>query len=305
MKESKIKLNSGCIKIFKFLSLLYEDKADYDAVCSIFKEDISQTDNNIQVVLNKYLNALKVFGIKVLKKKNKFVMENSLYSFPFDFEDLKSINLLSDTCNAFPDSEAVQNLKKLLKNIMIRMNNEDRNKMDVIFNRHDFSFYYSDLRSQIEQCEKICKNDYIVDVVYIKNNKEHKCSCKPKEVIYDFKQAYLVAYDIHKNEKLEIPLPNIMSLVELPQKSNSSELPTTVVFKLKGPLAKIYKLKENEYTLNFEKDGSQVVVNKDEPFDKLFSRLMRYGKNCEIISPKFLRNEFISIIDKMLNNYSN
>jgi len=303
LKNSKIKLNSGCIKIFKFLSLLYEDKADYDAVCNIFKEDVNQTDNNIQVVLNKYMNALKVFGIKIVKKKNKFVMESSLYSIPFELEDLKSINLLCDTCAAFPNSDAVDNLRKFLNNITIRMNKEDKAKMDAVFNNHDFSFYYSDLKTQIEQCEKVCKEHYIVDVVYIKNNKEHKSRCNPKEVVYDFRQAYLVAYDTQKNEKLEIPLHNIMSFVEQPQKSNPSELSTTVVFKLKGPLAKNYKLKENEYTLNFEKDGSQIVVNKDEPFEKLLSRLMRYGKNCEIISPKFLRNEMISMIDKMLNNY--
>lgn len=286
------------------MSLLYEDKAEYSAVCNIFKEDINQTDNNIQVVLNKYMNALRVFGIKVVKNKNKFVMENSLYSLPFSLADLKSINLLSASCKDFPDNDTIQSVEKFLQNILIRMSNEDKNKMNNIFNKYDFSFYYSDLRSQIEQCEKVCKEKFVVDIIYINKKQEYKCRCNPKEVLYESKQAYFEVYDINKKEKLEIPISNILSLVILPQKTNPAELSTTVVFKVKGPLAKNYKLKANEYSNGFDKDGSQIIVNKNEPFDKLFARLIRYGTKCEIMTPKFLRNDFIKLIDDMLDKYN-
>ena len=65
MKKNNPKLNDGCIKMFKLLLLLYQDKADYESVKDIFKNDFDdeQSTNNIQVVLNKYLNTLKVFGI--------------------------------------------------------------------------------------------------------------------------------------------------------------------------------------------------------------------------------------------------
>ena len=72
MKSSK-KLNEGCIKIFKLLTLLYEDKAEYNDVVEIFMdESYDQTPNNLQVNINKYFNTLKIFGIKVKKKKNKY-----------------------------------------------------------------------------------------------------------------------------------------------------------------------------------------------------------------------------------------
>ena len=70
MKKQNKKLNEGCLKIFKFIKLLYEDKAYYKDVTDIFRDEFnSQTNNNIQVCLNKYINALKVFGIKITKHR--------------------------------------------------------------------------------------------------------------------------------------------------------------------------------------------------------------------------------------------
>ena len=97
MKKDSQKLNDGCIKIFKLLKLLYQDKADYQSVTNIFIDDFNedQTTNHIQVVLNKYLNTLKVFGLTVVKENNKFILKNGLYSIPFSNEDLISIGILT------------------------------------------------------------------------------------------------------------------------------------------------------------------------------------------------------------------
>ena len=98
MKKNNPKLNDGCIKIFKLLLLLYQDKADYESVKDIFKNDFDdeQSTNNIQVVLNKYLNTLKVFGINVKKVNNQYKLLNNLYAMNFSEDDLKSINILSN-----------------------------------------------------------------------------------------------------------------------------------------------------------------------------------------------------------------
>ena len=69
MKKDNPKLNDGCLKIFKLINLLYEDDAEYNKVVDIFKDDVNeQSTNNIQVVLNKYINTLRVFGINIEKK---------------------------------------------------------------------------------------------------------------------------------------------------------------------------------------------------------------------------------------------
>ena len=78
---------------------------------------------------------------------------------------------------------------------------------------------------------------------------------------------------------------------------------TTVLFRLKGNLAKRYTLRENErLEINSEPD-SIIVANKGENKEILFSRLLRYDTCCEIISPKNYREEMRQILVNMLANY--
>lgn len=307
MKNTK-KLNAGCIKIFQLLSLLYEDKADYNAVIEIFKDDLNETTstNNVQVILNKYMNTLKVFGIKVVKQNNHFKLLSSLYSMHFTMDDLKSISILTNSIQNFPDKDLTEEVQHFLKQIELRMNNEDKNTLNNIQKNinYDFSFYYSDLKQQIEQCKQLCKENTMINILYFKNGEEIQCKCTPKEVLYDAKNAYLKVYNASKRQNLEIPLNTICSIAKLPQLANPIEVTTTVVYKLKNRLAKTYKLKDNEYLYGTDELGHKTIINKDEPFDKLLKRLMRYSYECEIISPKPLREEMIKTINETLNQYN-
>lgn len=305
MKKSK-KLNKGCLKIFQFIQLLYEDKAYYNSVIEIFKDDVNeQSANNIQVILNKYINTLKIFGIKIVKEKNKYKLLSSLYSMNFTMDDLKAISIILSSIQKFPNEELSNEINKFIQTIYLRMNNDDKNTLNnIIQNIHyDFSFYYSNLREQIEQCKQICKEKFIINVIYLKNEKEIRCKCTPVEVIYDSKTVYLKVYESQSRSNIEIPLSNILSISKLPQVASSMQMTQTVVFKLKNRLAKTYKPKTNEYIQGYEDDGSIIVINKDEPFDTLIQRLMRYSFNCEIISPKILKQQMIDTINKTLNNY--
>lgn len=304
--KNRTKLNDGCLKIFELLNLLYEDEAQYQKVIDIFKDDFNedQSTNNIQVVLNKYMNALKVFGIQIEKENNKFKLRSNLYSVPFSTDDLKAINILTTSANNFPNEQISKELKKFIQVVKNRMNNENKNTLNNLNSKYNFSFCYSDLKYQIEECEKICKEKYIIEIVYLKNNKEIKCKCTPKEVVYTSKEVYLQIYDYAKAKNTDIKISKILSIIKLPQIANSQNFTTTtVVYKLKNRLAKTYKVKENEYSDGYDENGNLIIVNRNEPHDKLLNRLMRYTYNCEIISPKILRNEMIDLINKTIENY--
>ena len=95
-----------------------------------------------------------------------------------------------------------------------------------------------------------------------------------------------------------------ISNVDNPQKIATMGIGQTVVFKLKGRLAKNYKLKENESLFELLKNGDTLILNKNETPELLLRRLMRYSYNCEIISPKFMRDEFIELVNSTLDNYN-
>lgn len=304
--KGKKKLNEGCLRIFKFIELLYEDKAYYDDVIKIFKDEINeQSANNIQVTLNKYINTLKIFGLKIIKVKNKYKMLSSLYSVDFTLDDLKSLCLLETSAKEVSGGVLYNDIEEIFKNIQMRMNSEDKTTFSNLINQksYDFSFYYSDIKDQIKQCEDFCKGDFQLNIVYKQNGQEFHSKINPVEVIYDSKTAYLKAYDSIKRQNLEIPINCIIELKQSCQKTNPTQINTTAVYKLKGRLAKIYKLKENEYSTGFDDNGCYIVVNKNEPYDKLIQRLMKYGANCEITSPKFLREQMLKTINDVISNY--
>ncbi|MBR1424174.1 WYL domain-containing protein [bacterium] len=293
------------MKIFKMLNLLYEDKAYYEDVVEIFKDEVDEkTVNHLQVVLNKTLNALRVFGIKVKKEGNKFRLDSSIYSIKFTPDDLKSLSILNDSAKNFPDDEVASDLKEVIHNILLRMDSDDRTAFDNYNSNYDFSFYHASLKKQIEECKKYCKQNHPLDIVYKNKGKEIRVKCSPKDVIYDSKMAYLEVCETIKNEKIIIALNNILSMMPLPCSSSPKEATSTVVYKLKNRLAKSYKPKDNEYIRDYNEDGSIIVVNKGEAFDQLLDRLMRYSYSCEIINPKTLRNRMIELINETLDNYN-
>ena len=301
------KLNESCIKIFQFIKLLYEDKAFYKDVTDIFRDELDeQTNNNIQVCLNKYINAMKVFGIKIVKQKGKYRLLSSLYSMKFSIDDIKAMGLLLNSVQKILDGNFALKIGEFVETIEFRMNSEDKNILNNLTNpvEEDLSFYYKETKKQIEECEKACEYPRLSRLVYLKNNKELSFNCYPQEVIYDSKKAYLRIYNAMSRQISDIPLTKILSLTTLPSMYNRIKLGTTVVYKLKNRLAKTYKLKENEYTREILRDGSVVIVNSGEPYDQLIQRLMRYSFNCEIITPKSLRNKMIEIIDQTIENYT-
>ena len=302
----KKKLHDGCLKIFQFIKLLYEDKAYYDDVVAIFKDEINeQSANNIQVTLNKYINTLKIFGMKIVKRNKKYELLNGLYSMNFTADDLKSLSLLITSISDFPEESVSASVQNIANEIQMRMNSEDKIALNNLNNKskYNLSFFFSNIKDQIKQCENLCKSNLQAEITYLFNGKEFHCICNPIEVLYDSKTAYLKAYDITKRQNLEIPIGNIIELKESHGAVKPIEISTTVVFRLSGRLAKTYRLKENEYSEGNDKEGYYTVINKNEPYDKLIKRLMRYGANCEIISPKFVREQMLQNIKDSINNY--
>lgn len=300
------KLNDGCLKIFEFLKLLYNDEAEYSKVFEIFQDEIKETStNNIQVTLNKYVNTLRVFGLKIKKENAKFILENSLYTLDLLQSDLNALCILEQSLQNFPNKKLVENVEDVLSEIKFRMEMKDKLKLHSMTDLlgYDFTFFYSNLREQIDECEKICSDNFVINLIYSQNGEEKICKCIPKEVIYDSKNAYLRVYNTMNHTPLEVPINRILSIAKLPQIAGNSEMPTTVVYKLKNRLAKTYKLKENEYSEGYNENGELVVINKNENPDKLLHRLLRYTYNCEIISPKALREKITKLINDTMKNY--
>jgi len=306
--NSSKKINAGCLKIFKFLMLLYQDNATYEKVMDIFKDEIryENTSNNIQVILNKYINTLKIFGVKIIKEKGKYRLLSTLYTVDMTLEDLKALSILHASIENFPDTRLSNNIDKLVNIMEARMNNDDRQTLNFLTSNsnYDFSFYYTDWREQIKQCIELCRQNVLLKITYFDKGNKVQIKCSAKEVVYDSKSALLSVFAVNERQNLNIPVPNIISIDRYPTLTNKVEMTQTVVFKLSGRLAQTYHIREDyEREISHGQDY-RVYANTGEPFDSLLSRLMRYQNSCEILSPKSFREKMLALINGALENYN-
>lgn len=300
-KNFKGKYNESCLKIFQLLKLLYENDAYYEKVIAIFKDD--ENLDKLPVVLNKYLNTLKVFGIKITKNKDKFETESIPFSHDFNLDDMKSVYILETLSKYIINNKVRKNIETLVAQLKIRLDENSLHIYNQLSLNSDFGFYYTGLKKQIEICEKFCDEEFKISVKYLLNNKETEIICNPNQIIYKKNNVYLRVYKVKDNLVEDINLSNILEIKQLPVAKNKTEIQSTTTFKLKGRLANAYTLKENEVLNEVCADGSKIITNKNEPVDVLLRRLARYDHDCVIIRPKFLREKMKEFINNALDNY--
>lgn len=305
-KKLNEKFNSSTIKLFEFILMLYEGEVEYKKVISHFSKNPMHITSNTHVTLNKYLNCFRAFGMEVNKIKNKYIMTDPLYELDLASEDLKSLKILNKAKNALPEGKNKKNFNSFMQSILIRLSEEKRNEfLKTVEDSENLKLNIDiDKTEQIKLCEKYCQENYKVEVVYRNlDGDEINIIGSPREVVYLNNQINLKIIGHNGSRIFEIPIDKIKFIKQLPLASSGMSIPTTIVYKITDRLAKNYKLRDWEKLEKVENDGSLVIVNKNEDFELLIKRLMRYGTKCEVISPKFVRIAMAECINKTLSNY--
>lgn len=300
------KYNDSCIKIFSLIKLLLNDDAEYSKVMSIFAEEASANLSTFPVILNKYLNTLKIFGIKVKKVKNKYYLLNMPFNVDFSENDVKAVQLLKSACDIIPNAKSKEALLTFIKSVEMRYNETAKSIVTYsnIDMHPDLTFYFSKFHDQILECEKLCSEKKKLEILYLTEDKEATIICSPKEVKYQNRKVCFSVFNQLSRQVFDIPIDNIKSIKQLPTLSSTQNVSMSVVYKLKGRLAEAYKLKEWEYSNGYDSNGNLIVVNSNEDTDVLLSRLMKYGENCVLVTPKFMKDRMRELIEKVLNNYN-
>lgn len=306
MKSSK-KIGEACIRVFETLKVLYNSEASIQDIINHFEKIDPNNRIYTNEVILKYINTLRVFGFRFLKKKDKYILLNFPNQFNFDTNDFKAIYLIEKFSDLQPEEKIKEEINKFLQGLEKRFNNNTRllshsiKKPDYV----NFKFDYSKYSSKIKEYEKYCIDGHRLKITY-KNKKGLQISAmvEPNEIKYSENEVYLSVYNSVAGQIQDINFNSIIKVEQLPLRSNPKNMFSSVIFELKGSLAKVYKLKEGEKLLQIKPDGNTVILNQQEDRTLLLKRLMRYGENCEAISPKTLREEMKQLIKTTLNNYN-
>lgn len=305
MKTSK-KTGDACIRVLETLKVLYKDNASIQDIINHFEKIDPKNRTYTNEVILKYINTLKVFGFRFIKAKDKYVLLNFPNQFNFDNEELKALYLIENSAKLLPEERLKEEINKFLHELEKRFSDNTRllsHKMTKPDFR--FKFDYGKYLNQIKEYEKYCSDRQRIKIIY-KNKYGIQTSVmvEPNDIKYIENDVFLSVYNPISAQIQDINFNSIIKIEQLPLRSNPKSMFSSVTFQLKDNLAKSYKLKEGEKLLQINSDGSTVILNQQEDQTLLLKRLMRYGENCEVISPKSLREEMRQLIKETLKNYS-
>ena len=305
MNQSK-KCGDTSVRVLETLKFLCKNNASIQDIIHHFEKIDPNNRTYTNEVILKYINTLKVSGYRFIKQKDKYVLLNSPNQFNFDEKDLKTIFLVEKLSNLFPEEKIKSEINQFLQTLERRFCDNTRilshnmTRPDFTLTKLDFSKYLN----QIKEYEQYCLDGQKLKIIYEKQKGTAiSIMAEPNEIKYIGNEIYLSVYNPLSARVQNISFNSIIKIEQLPLKSNQNGMFASVTFLLKDRLAKNYKLHEGEKLLQVKPDESIVILNQKEDATLLLKRLMRYGENCEVISPKNIREEMSDMVQAILRNY--
>lgn len=279
------KKNEASLNVLKTLLALLEDNYSMkDLVDKLNSAEKDVVFSNSTV--SKYINTCRYCGIKIIKVNNKYFVASLPFGMNLTFKDLDLLDILQKTAAKAKSEKFFTEFSNLI-NKLTRFSNKEIAKVEKVDAKMSHCIF-----------EKAIV-DKVTTIITLKDGKAFECI--PVKITEDAGKNYFEI--IQNNKEKLVSADKVVSIHGTNNKFIPKFSETTVLFKLKGNLAKRYTLRENErFEINNE-SNSIIVANKGENKEILFSRLLRYDTCCEIISPKSYREEMKQILINMLANY--
>ena len=247
--------------------------------------------------LLKIINTLKVSGFKINKKDNKYFISEIPWKSDLAKKHLDTFVELGSFVKDLGQEELLENYKFFGKNLLRYLSQSKFVGTLAGINTEENIKYqkYLQLIKKIEQAKKngcrlkiISENEnYVFDSFFME---------------YEPSAVFINGYSVKEHENKKINIAEIKTIKQLPQKSSGMSFPSCVTFKIKGRLVKSYNLRGHEKLIEFDTE-QLVIANKGEDKKVLLKRLLKYKNLCEIITPESFRDEFVTMLKKILQTY--
>lgn len=282
-------LNSGLI-IFDIIKALLENVESREEISLKLKEKNFFSNPK---TITKYLTTLRKFGfeIKTLPKNNYEIVKT-----PFKInidEEFEGFIVFKKILN-----ELFKNAEDKKKEFEYKIDNlvEFSRKDDVVF-------------EQNLSIERKTLLNFIQLKKHIKNKEKIRFSYNRKESIVAFpiktrirKNGFFLDAYIKKDEKIRVfKIENIGRIRHYKDYTLDTVPSYKTTFRVRDALMKNYILREGE-SAQYKKN-SMIVTNLYEEKEELFSRLIKYGVFCKVISPKKDKTLIINKLEDMLQHY--
>lgn len=301
MKTADKNFDAG-IRILEILQLLSDKGLTRKELIEELKLSSDVDKIYTPEALIKYFNAFESLGLKLGKYGVRYEFKNAFQKLSLSKEEINAFVLLLSNYKNLHDKDS----KEIVGEIAHKFNKYFDFDTDELFAKIVYQKERAESKKQrdniLQTLENMMYDKQNVVIVYQKN------SNTTEEILAELKQIgergerYVVSCYLPaegKNRRLYVD--KILKLEQLPQKNAEVNFLNSVVFEVTGRLALSYKLKESEKVIDFSKTHL-TISNTAEDKEALLRRLLKYGENCKIIKPEEVKEEFIELTDKILEN---
>lgn len=313
----KVKISSTAYRVLLLMQLLNDKNYSIENLNSIFSHDPYIARTFTKEVILKYLNTIRSAGYTIPKPNcaNNYTyrLEKAPITVSLNEEEIETLATLENHVMGLYQCRMEKNFNNIIEKIsrflpekevslLNEKRNENKNNFQQLHSRYE---QYSHL---IKKFEQYCIEDQRVIVKYKfpLDEEEKQLILEPKSIKYDSNDVYISGYNSITREKQLLHLNNILDIKQLPEKSKFNYVLSPIIFKLKGRVAKGYRLYEDEKIAGEDLEaGTITIAAYVDDKNMLLQRLLKYGDFCEVLYPKFLRDQIVKMVKNALKNYQN
>ena len=286
MTKSLSKVNLASLKVLYTLQLLFERDLSMPDLIKYY--ELYHNEYNSNFIMSKYINTCRYCGIDIKKINNKYTIVNFPIGVKFSPGELSLFNELKNCCEKIKLGSITDSMQSLL------------NKINKYLDRPISVVSTSAVKdAKIKNFEKACILSQKIKIIF---NDDRTLQCEPIDITFGEDKVLLTVFD--GLDSSDISPSDVKQIKILPQKSTSKYMPRTVMFEIRGRLAKNYQIRPHEQIWKIYSNGDIVISNRFEDKFKLIHRLMRYGENCKLLSPQSYVDDMKKLIDETLSNYN-
>lgn len=157
-----------------------------------------------------------------------------------------------------------------------------------------------------------CKEKKVVQIKYFSSkNGEEYFEFTPEQITMEFGKFYVWGYSKKYQEYSYIRVDKIRGIglsdfYNTKQDNQSYDIESfDVEFVLSGLSALLYEENDDEIFIeSFENNKLRIKASVNNKFS-FYQKILSYGKDCELISPEFAREELLSFVKDMKKRYEN
>jgi predicted DNA-binding transcriptional regulator YafY len=283
-----------------------------DELLDCLKKDIILKNECSKDSITNTINALRKVGCVIsrpsLRTKNKYILKSHPFTKTLSKENIDALLTLRESITSLGDWQLLININNLYKKIANITTDKDSYEQ-LVYN-HVLKNINLKILQELLISINLQKNLQIT--YYSPENGEERLEFIPNYISLENKKLYAWGYNKKYNNHSYLRIDRIrkINLIDF-FSQEKTQIPACcggiiVKYRLKGLSALLYIDNPNEIIIEKKQEPEYSITIKETVNNKFnfFQKILSYGTDCKILSPKEIQIDFLNTLKKIKSEYT-